>query len=94
MNKSELIQNISNKNSQLSLQDVEIIVNGILKEISKQLANDGRVEFRNFGAFDLKTRKASIARNPKTGETFETEEKKVPYFKAGKLLKERIDNKK
>ena len=89
--KSEIIEKIKLKNPGLSERDVEEIVNGILNSISEHLASGGRVEFRNFGIFDLKTRKAGRARNPKTNETIAVAEKKQPYFKAGKLLKQRID---
>ncbi len=91
--KSEIIQSISNQNLNLSTQDVELIVNKIFAVISEQLANGGRVEFRNFGCFDVKVRKAGIVRNPQTGEKIEVPEKLIPYFRAGKLLKEQINNK-
>ena len=89
--KSEIIEKIKSQNRGLSERDVEEIVNGILNSISDHLASGGRVEFRNFGIFDLKTRRAGKARNPMTGEVIEVAEKKQPYFKAGKLLKKRID---
>ena len=81
---------ISEKNQHLTAKDVEKIVNQILGEISLQLANGGRVEIRNFGAFDFKTRKAHVGRNPRTGESVDVPEKSVPFFKAGKLMRERL----
>ncbi|MDG1153318.1 MAG: integration host factor subunit beta [Alphaproteobacteria bacterium] len=92
--KSEIIQSISNQNLNLSNQDVELIVNKIFAVISEQLSSGGRVEFRNFGCFDVKTRKAGMVRNPQTGEKIEVPEKLIPYFRAGKLLKERINKEK
>ena len=89
MKKSELITKISENNQYLTLKDVDRIVNSILTEISLQLENGGRVEIRNFGVFDIKTRKAHVGRNPRTGESVDVPEKLALYFKAGKLMRER-----
>ena len=93
MTKSELIMKINEKNQHLTAKDVERIVNSILAEISLKLENGGRVEIRNFGAFDVKTRKAHVGRNPLTGESVDVPEKSVPFFKAGKLMRERLNKK-
>ena len=92
MIKSELIQQIADKNPHLYQRDVENIVNAILGEITKALANGDRVELRGFGAFSVKNRKPRTGRNPKTGEKVEVEEKWVPFFKTGKELRERLNS--
>ncbi|MGH7102576.1 MAG: HU family DNA-binding protein, partial [Acetobacteraceae bacterium] len=55
------------------------------------LANGERVELRGFGAFTVKRRNARTGRNPRTGETVDVEEKLVPFFKAGKELREKVN---
>ena len=91
MIKSELVQMIADKNPHLYHRDVENVVNAILDEITKALATGNRVELRGFGAFSVKNRPARVARNPKTGEKVEVEEKWVPFFKTGKELRERLN---
>jgi len=91
MIKSRLIQLIAEQNPHLYQRDVERIVNTILDEIVRALANGDRVELRGFGAFSVKYRKARMARNPRTGEPVEVAEKKVPFFKTGKELRERLN---
>ncbi len=91
MIKSELIQKLAEKNPHLYQRDVERIVNTILDEIVRAMANGNRVELRGFGAFSVKYRKARIARNPRTGEPVHVGEKKVPFFKTGKELRERLN---
>ena len=92
MTKSELIMKISEKSPHLTAKDIECIVNTMLEEISLHLENKGRVELRNFGAFDIKERKAHIGRNPRTGKNVDVPAKHVPFFKAGKLMRERLNN--
>ncbi|RLQ86899.1 integration host factor subunit beta [Notoacmeibacter ruber] len=94
MIKSELVQTIANRNPHLFQRDVDRIVNVILEEISQALIEGDRVELRGFGAFSVKNRPARTGRNPRTGETVEVEEKWVPFFKAGKELRERLNDKK
>lgn len=91
MIKSELVQIIADRNPHLYHRDVENVVNAILNEITTALANGNRVELRGFGAFSVKNRPARSARNPKTGEKVEVEEKWVPFFKTGKELRERLN---
>ncbi len=91
MIKSRLIQLIAEQNPHLYQRDVERIVNTILDEIVRALANGDRVELRGFGAFSVKYRKARTARNPRTGEPVEVADKKVPFFKTGKELRERLN---
>ncbi len=91
MIKSELVQQIADKNPHLYQRDVENIVNAILGEITDALARGSRVELRGFGAFSVKHRKPRIGRNPRTGESVKVGEKWVPFFKTGKELRERLN---
>ena len=91
MIRSELIQKLSDENPHLCRRDVERIVNSIFEEVIDALAAGDRVELRGFGAFSVKKRDARIGRNPRTGESVSVEEKHVPFFKAGKLLRDRLN---
>ena len=91
MIRSELIQKIADENPHLFQRDVERIVNTIFEEITDALANGDRVELRGFGAFSVKTRDARVGRNPRTGEAVSVDQKKVPFFKTGKLLRDRLN---
>ena len=93
MIRSELIQKIAEENPHLYQRDVERIVNTIFEEITNAMARGDRVELRGFGAFSVKKRDARIGRNPRTGESVEVEEKYVPFFKTGKLLRDRLNGK-
>jgi integration host factor subunit beta len=93
MIKSELIEKIAAKNTHLYYRDVERIINTILDEVVRALANGDRVELRGFGAFSVKSRDARLGRNPRTGEAVDVDAKKVPFFKTGKELRERLNGK-
>ena len=93
MIRSELIQKIAEENPHLYQRDVERIVNTIFEEITSAMARGDRVELRGFGAFSVKKRDARLGRNPRTGEAVEVEEKHVPFFKTGKLLRDRLNRK-
>ncbi len=91
MIKSELIQKIAEDNPHLFQRDVEHIVATIFEEIIEAMAAGNRVELRGFGAFSVKQRDARTGRNPRTGDLVEVEEKHVPFFKTGKLLRDRLN---
>ncbi len=91
MIKSELVQQIAEENPHLFQRDVERIVSTVFDEITEALARGDRVELRGFGAFSVKTRDARVGRNPRTGEAVDVPEKTVPFFKAGKELRERMN---
>lgn len=91
MTKSELIEELANANPHLTGRDVELIVVTIFDEITTALARGERVELRGFGAFTVKRRQARTGRNPRTGEAVPVDEKVVPFFKAGKELRERVN---
>ena len=91
MIRSELIQKIAEENPHLFQRDVERIVTTIFDEITTALVRGDRVELRGFGAFSVKKRDGRTGRNPRTGEAVEVEEKHVPFFKTGKLLRDRLN---
>ena len=91
MTKSELIAELAVNNPHLRGADVDLIVATIFDQITGALARGERVEMRGFGAFTVKRRNARTGRNPRTGETVSVDEKAVPFFKAGKELRERVN---
>lgn len=91
MIRSELIQKLSEANPHLFQRDVERIVNTIFEEIIEAMARGDRVELRGFGAFSVKKRDARAGRNPRTGEAVSVDQKHVPFFKTGKLLRDRLN---
>jgi integration host factor subunit beta len=91
MIKSELIQEIAMRHPHLFHRDVERIVNTIFDEITNAMAEGNRVELRGFGAFSTKQRDARMGRNPRTGAPVPVEAKRVPFFKTGKELRQRLN---
>lgn len=89
--KSELIAGLAADNPHLRGADVEVIVGTIFDQITGALSRGERVELRGFGAFTVKHRDARTGRNPRTGEAVPVDEKSVPFFKAGKELRERVN---
>jgi integration host factor subunit beta len=93
MIRSELVQKIADENPDLNQQDAERIVNTVLEEIVKAISKGARVELRGFGAFSVKKREARAGRNPRTGESVQVMNKCVPFFKTGKLLRDKLNGK-
>ena len=91
MTKSELIARLAEKNPTLYYRDLELLVSTIFDTITDALVNENRVELRGFGAFSIRNRNARKGRNPRTGEKVSVEAKKLPFFKMGKGLKERLN---
>ena len=91
MTKSELIETLALKQTHLMQKDVELAVRLILDHVSNALEREERVEIRGFGSFALHHRPARIGRNPKTGEAVEIPSKRVPHFKPGKEMRERVN---
>lgn len=91
MNKSELIEKLAERCG-LNVVQSEEIVNLIYKKMKDTMVNGGRIEIRGFGSFVVKEYDAYQGRNPKTGDKISVPPKKLPFFKVGKELKERIDN--
>ena len=92
MTKSELIEYIVAKQSQLSVRDVELAVKAILDMMAQSLSSGERIEIRGFGSFSLHYRSPRTGRNPKTGDSVQLSGKYVPHFKPGKELRERVDD--
>ena len=92
MTKSELIAFLAEANPHLYQRDVESIVTTIFDEIAAALARGDRVELRGFGAFSVKRRDARVGRNPRTGDAVSVSSKRVPYFKTGKQLREKLNH--
>ena len=91
MIKSELIQVIASKQSNLSKEDVEATVNCILNSMNEELGRGGRIEIRGFGTFSVRQRNAKMGRNPRTGETISIPRKNSIHFKPGTELRERVN---
>jgi integration host factor subunit beta len=91
MTKSELIEAVALKVDNFSRKDVEVIIDTLFGSMSESLSKGEKVEIRGFGSFKIKQREGRQGRNPKSGENIYIEPKKVPFFKAGKEIKERIN---
>ncbi|MFT6733472.1 MAG: integration host factor subunit beta [Polaribacter sp.] len=91
MTKSELIERLAERQSQLSLKDVELVVKSLLEHMAQSLAQGKRIEIRGFGSFSLHFREPRVGRNPKTGQSVELDGKYVPHFKPGKELRDRVN---
>jgi len=91
MTKSELIVKMTDRLPYLTHKDAEIIVNTIFDSMVDTLQKGDRIEIRGFGSFKVKHRDARQGRNPKTGETVNIPAKRMPFFKIGKELNERIN---
>lgn len=91
MTKSELIAALAARYPQLAALDIEYAVRTILDALTQALASGQRIEIRGFGSFSLSRRSPRIGRNPKSGEQVRVPGKRVPHFKAGKDLRERVD---
>ena len=98
MTKSELMARLAevfaekHSDSAMQTKDVEYSVKVLVDTMTRALAKGQRIEIRGFGSFDLNERPARTGRNPKTGERVQVPAKKVPHFKPGKELRERVDN--
>ncbi|OGP13109.1 MAG: integration host factor subunit beta [Deltaproteobacteria bacterium GWA2_55_10] len=92
MTKSELIEAVAAKATNFSRKDVEIIVDTLFESMAQSLSKGDKVEIRGFGSFKIKERDGRQGRNPKSGENIFIDAKKVPFFKAGKEIRERINN--
>ena len=94
MTRSELIAELAAANTQLRAEDVETIVATIFDGMAAALVRGDRIELRGFGAFTVRRRDSRAGRNPRTGEAVAVDAKSVPFFKAGKELRLRVDARK
>ena len=92
MIKSELVQSVAAQHPHLYQRDIENVINAILDTVTEALVRGDRVELRGFGAFSVKTRPGRTGRNPRTGEAVEVTEKRVPFFKTGKDMRDRLND--
>jgi len=91
MIRSELLAALAKENPELRTEEVERVVDVFFEEIAQRLAQGGRVELRGFGAFSTRERQARKGRNPRTGDTVDVPGKRVPYFKPGKEMRQRLN---
>ncbi len=91
MTKQELIEQFA-KESRMAFQDAKEIVNTIFNEMALRLKNNERVELRGFGSFNVKSYEGYNGRNPRTGESVYVAPKKMPYFRVGKELRDRVNS--
>lgn len=91
MIRSELLQSLAKESDALRSDEIERVVDVFFDEIAARLAEGGRVELRGFGAFSTREREPRKGRNPRTGETVEVPGKRVPYFKPGKEIRQRLN---
>jgi integration host factor subunit beta len=92
MTKAQLIEKVSEQTPALTKHQTEVVVNAIFNSIKDALSKGDKIEIRGFGSFRLRHRRMRDGRNPKTGASVSVPAKKVPFFKAGKELKELVDS--
>jgi integration host factor subunit beta len=90
MTKSDLIKSIATDSS-LSVLKAEEVVNVIVEKLFGTLEDGGRIELRGFGSFRVNEYDAYVGRNPKTGNIIQVSQKKLPFFKPGKELREKVN---
>ncbi len=90
MNKSQLIETLA-KEEGLTIKRAEMVINTVFESIEEALVADDRVEIRGLGSFKVKHYQGYVGRNPKTGDAIEVSTKRLPFFKVGKEMKERVD---
>jgi len=91
MTKSELVERVADKAPEFTKVEVEMMINTIFRSMTEALVQGDKIEIRGFGSFKVKERGGRDGRNPKSGKGIKIPPKKVPFFKVGKELKERID---
>jgi integration host factor subunit beta len=93
MTRSDLVEALAVRFSQLTHRDAEYAVKAILDAMGDALVKGHRIEIRGFGSFSVSHRSPRIGRNPRSGESVMIPEKRVPHFKPGKALREQVDKK-
>jgi integration host factor subunit beta len=91
MTRSDLVEELAARFGQLTHRDAEYAVKAILEAMSEALARGHRIEIRGFGSFSVNRRPPRLGRNPRSGESVQIPEKRVPHFKPGKALREAVD---
>ena len=90
MTKAELVEKVSGQIN-LTKKQTEVVVNTVFQSITDSLSDGKKVELRGFGSFRIRERNARVGRNPKSGAQVDVPAKRVPFFKAGKELRELVD---
>ena len=91
MTRSDLVEELANRFTQLTHRDAELAVKTVLDAMSEALVRGHRIEIRGFGSFSINRRPPRVGRNPRSGEAVMIPEKRVPHFKPGKALREAVD---
>lgn len=91
MTKAHLVEEVA-RSTDLTKKDAEVIVSTVLESIVDSLKDGDKIELRGFGSFRIRERGSRVGRNPKTGARVDVPSKKIPYFKPGKELKERLNS--
>ena len=91
MTKAHLIETLAERTPTMSRRQAELVVNTLFDSIRDSLKNGEKTEIRGFGSFRLRIRQTKEGRNPKTGATVAVPEKRMPFFKAGKDIKELLN---
>jgi integration host factor subunit beta len=91
MKKSDLLDNLKLKLNNFSQTDISLSIDHILFAFQESLKNKERIEIRGFGSLSVRTRKPIRARNPQSGDSIELSERKIPYFRAAKALKSKLN---
>ena len=92
MTRSDLVEELASRFSQLTHRDAEFAVKAILDAMSEALVRGHRIEIRGFGSFSISRRSPRLGRNPRSGESVQIPEKRVPHFKPGKAMREAVDS--
>ncbi|MEK6779255.1 MAG: integration host factor subunit beta [Candidatus Deferrimicrobiota bacterium] len=91
MTKSDLVQKLSEQVTTLTKKECEVIVDTVFANMKESLQRGEKIEIRGFGSFTVRVRRAKEGRNPKTGEKVSIPEKRIPFFKVGKELRELVN---
>ncbi len=91
MTRSDLVEELAARFSQLTQRDAEFAVKAILDAMNSALVRGHRIEIRGFGSFSVNYRPPRMGRNPRSGESVAIPEKRVPHFKPGKALRQAVD---
>ena len=91
MTRSELVERIAAKMPNLTIKDIDKIVNVVFARFTQALAEGDRIEIRGFGAFSVRSRKPRVAVNPKNKKRVDVPEKKIVHFKTGKELHQMLN---
>jgi integration host factor subunit beta len=89
--RSELVQKLCDDHPDLTGKEIERVVSAFFDSVTEQLQRGGGVELRGFGAFSTREREARKGRHPRTGDAVDVDAKRVPYFKPGKEMRERLN---